>query len=456
MRFIVENFGPIKMADIPIKPFTVFIGSNASGKSYLAYLIWCFLAVEPDWNSLRDIISNNLGDTTKDSKELKAAEGVKRCILEIFKRFEEIWGKNLEILLKDTFLVDNISELISTGEDRCKIVICNDDCSMKIECEISEGLEIRVDNAVIKKLEDTLAVSATPIAENIVQVLLRFGEYSHDMIMPMHSPIPEVSGLIPVVFNWIFDGYCPYTPVTIIPDGRSGLLRARDAIVYTLMSAKEGVKLNAVDSNFMRSMETAYPEVRNENIAKISNFIEKRLNIKYTIQRKPPRYIIKFRNIEMPLQKAPSGYRELAPIIYAIRHILDEGQILIVEEPEAHLHPDAQIIVTRALASLSEYNDVIITTHSITVLDEISNLIRLNRLSKEEKAKFGYEEWEGLDFENISIYLFTGDGYVKPLEIFEDGLAESELDRVILEIANLHAQVEEAFDEHTRKLQAQK
>ncbi len=455
MRFIVENFGPIKMADVPIKPFTVFIGSNASGKSYLAYLIWSFLAVEPDWNLLRDIISSNLGDITKGPKELKTTEGVKRCILEVFERFEEIWGKNLETLLKDTFLVDNISELISTGEDCCKIVICSDDCSMKIECEISDELKVNVDDAVIKKLEDTLAVSATLIAENITHLLLRFEEYSYDIIIPIHSPIPEVSGLIPVVFNWIFDGYCPYTPVTIIPDGRSGLLRARDAIVYTLMSAKEGVKLNAVDSNFMRSMETAYPEVRNKKIAKISNFIEERLNVEYTIQRKPPRYIIRLRDIEMPLQKAPSGYRELAPIIYAIRHILDEGQILIVEEPEAHLHPDAQVIVTRALAGLSEYTDVIITTHSITVLDEISNLIRLSKLSKEEKAKFGYEEWEGLNSNDISIYLFTSDGYVEPIEVFEDGLAESELDRVILEIANLHAQVEEAFDEHTRKLQAQ-
>ena len=41
-RLSIKNFGPIKRADIDIAPLTVFIGSNNSGKSYIAKLIQCF------------------------------------------------------------------------------------------------------------------------------------------------------------------------------------------------------------------------------------------------------------------------------------------------------------------------------------------------------------------------------------------------------------------------------
>lgn len=39
----IKNFGPIKSADFSIAPLTIFIGSNASGKSYAALLMHSLL-----------------------------------------------------------------------------------------------------------------------------------------------------------------------------------------------------------------------------------------------------------------------------------------------------------------------------------------------------------------------------------------------------------------------------
>ena len=36
----VKNFGKIKSADVEVKPLTLFVGDNNSGKSYLLSLIW--------------------------------------------------------------------------------------------------------------------------------------------------------------------------------------------------------------------------------------------------------------------------------------------------------------------------------------------------------------------------------------------------------------------------------
>ena len=44
-RIKVENFGPIAQAEVDMKPLTVFMGPNSSGKSYLALLIYSLARV---------------------------------------------------------------------------------------------------------------------------------------------------------------------------------------------------------------------------------------------------------------------------------------------------------------------------------------------------------------------------------------------------------------------------
>ena len=53
------------------------------------------------------------------------------------------------------------------------------------------------------------------------------------------------------------------------------------------------------------------------------------------------------------------------------------GDTLIVEEPEAHLHPAAQTEVAHTLARLVNAGvQVVVTTHSDRLLKEFGNLIR--------------------------------------------------------------------------------
>ncbi len=480
MRFIVENFGPIEKADIRIKDLNIFIGRNSTGKSYLAYLIWCFLAVKPDWKKLREFVEKyipneliskviekdrELYEKMKQDEDFdfqsyveelhkltdKISENVRGFIIDVFRRFDEIWKENLEKLIKDAFMVDDLKELVRFGEDCAKVVVCNDDCTMKIYANIDEnGLTVEIDERVIKEIQENLfitAVSGEPI-------YLTLDYYKNSEELTHHEFIVEnyhVVKTIPIVFGWIFDGYVPYHSTFIAPDGRDGLIRSREVYLHALLS---DVVMNEVDKKFMRFLESLYPKVKNEKISEIASFIEEKLGIEFILQRGVPRYVISIDDLKIPIQRAPSGYKEIAPLIYAMKFGLDEGYTVIVEEPEAHLHPDAQVVVTRALAKLSKYADVIITTHSITVLDEISNLLRVNRLSSDEKKKLGYDEDEGLTPENLGIYLFS-DGKVEELEVYEDGIEETELDRVIIDIANMHAKVDEYY-ERSRRLQAQR
>ena len=465
MRFIVENFGAIERADIKLKKLNVFVGKNASGKSYLAYLIWSLLSVEPDWeileNLFSDYISNNSIKNLLESKERnddrlvkELKKKFKELAIEIFKQFDKIWSRNLEEFLKNAFFVDDINELVRIGKDEAKIVICNDGGNKKIYFEINKGLKSWVNEEVLSSLSNNLYIDIIPGKPSLI-----FFYYSEIDDPPYiisatdyYQSFYQFLHFIPTCFAWLLDGYFPYATTFIAPDGRTGLIRSIEAYKYAIMSSK--VFINEVDRKFMINFETLYPKIKNEEISKIADFIEEKLGVRYTLKREPPRYSVKIGNIENILQTAPSGYRELAPIVYAVRYALDKDNIVFIEEPEAHLHPDAQIIITRALAGLSNYCYIVTTTHSITVLDEISNLLKLKKLPDEVKKDLGYEEWEGLSPENVGIFLFS-DGRVHELKVEEDGIEESCLDRVIIEIANRHVKVDESY-EHFRKMQTQR
>ena len=393
MRFIAENFGPIECVDIKLRDLNVFTGKNSTGKSYLAYLIWSLLAVEPDWEKLRNLFEEYLpneliSEIAKKDKELhekierkqfdfksyvdepheisdEIAKKVKTLILEIFRRFDEIWGRNLEELIKDTFLVDNLGELVKTGKEKSRIVVCNDDCTMRISIEMcKDGLTSRVDDTVLKEVEENLFVTIF-FGEPMLPTLY-YKDATHDEFFTENY---QIAGIIPVIFSWIFNGYFPYTSTFIAPDGRDGLIRSREAYIHALLSKEallgKRVVMNEVDRRFMRFLESLYPTIKNKKISQLANFLEKKLGVNYILQREPPRYLLSIKGLEVPIQRAPSSYRELAPLVYAMRYGLDDGFVMIIEEPEAHLHPDAQVIAMRTLAGLSKSVDVILITHSI-------------------------------------------------------------------------------------------
>ncbi len=74
---------------------------------------------------------------------------------------------------------------------------------------------------------------------------------------------------------------------------------------------------------------------------------------------------------------------ELAPVVLYLRHIVQPGEVLIIEEPESHLHPAMQVEFIRQLAGVVRSGiRVMLTTHSEWVLEELANLIRLSGTSQ--------------------------------------------------------------------------
>ena len=91
---------------------------------------------------------------------------------------------------------------------------------------------------------------------------------------------------------------------------------------------------------------------------------------------------------DIRLTRAASMVSELAPVVLFLRGGIHPGDLLIIEEPEAHLHPGAQTEIALTLAGLVRAGvRVVVTTHSDWLLKEIANLIRIGELKRKGDRK---------------------------------------------------------------------
>ena len=73
-------------------------------------------------------------------------------------------------------------------------------------------------------------------------------------------------------------------------------------------------------------------------------------------------------------------------MVLYLRYLVEPGDLLIIEEPESHLHPALQTAFARELARLVHSGvRVMLTTHSEWIREALANLVRLSELSEERR-----------------------------------------------------------------------
>ena len=125
---------------------------------------------------------------------------------------------------------------------------------------------------------------------------------------------------------------------------------------------------------------------------------------------------------DLSLIRASSMVTELAPIVLYLRHMVETGDVLIIEEPEAHLHPAMQASFARELARLvSSGVRVVMTTHSEWILEQIGNLVRASELPQEKRQ--GIEGSDiALEPASVGAWLFKPKGSQKGFRVEEIAL----------------------------------
>ncbi|MYG00343.1 AAA family ATPase [Candidatus Poribacteria bacterium] len=159
------------------------------------------------------------------------------------------------------------------------------------------------------------------------------------------------------------------------------------------------------------------------------------------------RYVPQGTNEEIRLSQASSMVSELAPLVLYLRGLVQPGDTLIIEEPEAHLHPGAQADMAVILARLVRAGvKVIITTHSDWLLQEIGNLIRAGELEKagEEVSDLP----TSLQTEEVGIWHFQKNGMVEEIPYNRiDGIEPLEYLDVAEDLYNRSSRLQNRLEE---------
>ena len=138
------------------------------------------------------------------------------------------------------------------------------------------------------------------------------------------------------------------------------------------------------------------------------------------------------------LEHSSSMVSELAPLVLFLKYLINPGDLLILEEPESHLHPAAQRQLARGIVRLVNAGvKVLITTHSETFVSQINHLLRISYASKRWLKEHNFEPEDCITHDQVGAYQFAwdeeqGGSVVKPLEVHKDiGIDEAEFIGVI-------------------------
>lgn len=141
----------------------------------------------------------------------------------------------------------------------------------------------------------------------------------------------------------------------------------------------------------------------------------------------------------VPIQTSASLVKSLAGMIFYLKHLAKEGDMLIIDEPEMNLHPDLQVKVARVFAKVIQAGlRLTVSTHSDYIIRELNNLIMLSSEKEEVKEvakSLGYKKDEYIRPEDIRVNFFhfatKTMAKVTPLKVTQEGFDVKTIDETI-------------------------
>ena len=141
-------------------------------------------------------------------------------------------------------------------------------------------------------------------------------------------------------------------------------------------------------------------------------------------------------NLKLALSDTSSLVKTLAYFVTLIKHQLSPGNVLLIDEPEINLHPDNQYYLARVIAMLANAGvKVVVSTHSLTFLQELNNLMMLAQLEDSDVKKslyteFGYQPEMELNRETVRAYWFENHT-IEALPMDEVGIVTENIDELL-------------------------
>mgnify|MGYP002734161407 FL=1 len=338
----IDQLGRIRDSEILVSPLMVFSGESGLGKSYLALLCHYFFELLINTSRLNHFFVDNNIDFNVLSKDFKDAG----TALEIKKQDLEAW------MAKDAILY-------------LRYMLGYDGISGQIEITLPESIPDTM--AFTYKNELTGLVNEEDLYTILSLGNLRFRIQEKTQF----DESPFAFLLRFVMIDYIFGNYQMLDSTFVLPPSRGPILT--EQIIPTT-----GMYLEFLNDMTGLNRIKPRPDTASEIVLNLFRTI-----LEGEVNKEETTYIYTTNDASMPVSAAAASIREIAPLqILAKKQDVSRCAIL-VEEPEAHLHPLKQRMMADIIGALSHNGAIMqITTHSDYFLRRLNELIMFAKAKK--------------------------------------------------------------------------
>ncbi len=474
----VRDFGPIAEGEITLKPLTILVGPNNSGKSYAAMLLHsifeaCFPAawftgmpsgfrhVRVPFHGART--RSFTSDELAEIPALRAGQSVSLpkettgCLLEAI--LKQTWEHELGDELKRS-MGCQLDDLVSIGTDSFHLRIR----SSRYSTEVSHAKKLELTTADVNSGDMEVRIEAARSDQGFTESLptptalqIRVPAWSL-----RESERGDLFGSVLSDSMSRFILQSTARPCYYLPAARSGILQGHRALAasiirrapFLVVEPFEAPGLSGVVADFL-SMLLSLPEEEgklHDLAQELEREVMKGEITLHTPRGEVPREIkYRYRDTDIPLHRSSSTVSELAPLVLYLKYVVSPGSVLIIEEPEAHLHPANQRVIAKYLAQLVGRGvHVVITTHSDWLVEQLSNIVKLTSMTPQARArKFHGLKDAVLAPEDVGAYVFSYDAKsrghrIQAIQVDEDGIPEDEFLRIHEELYEESIAIEKA------------
>lgn len=346
IKIHINGFGPLKDITISLAPFVIITGKSNLGKSYANYLIYYLWSVL--FRSRGTGIWNDIFDLKKDEDTLEISyrmleerldKGVQK-FMRVFLGDEKMdCDVNYDFPFKEfkfhykfipTGIDDNTPSVIKAQQqqERCEVII-NDVPFLRI------GIDSREDVKFILNFKFICDIFNSQITSCF---LLPPGRGA--FVGENYTLKREVASSLGM-YNDFFEDYDKY----VLSQGKSG------GFIY------KSVENNILHGSLSSKDSKQYLDLKDGK--------------------------------EISLTAAASSIKELSPLLFYLKNHSASPGAICLEEPEAHVHPSAQLEIADIIAEmLNDGNVFNITTHSDYFLQRINQLIKLGDVKVKSEETF--------------------------------------------------------------------
>lgn len=380
VRFNIDTLGAIRNSSFTLSPLMIFSGESGLGKSYAAFLVhYLFILLQGD--RIKHFFE---GYNFKKIFEAKVSgKAILRVSVNEFKQ----WINN-DAITYIGYLIGN----------------------PQLQGDVSIDIPIKDDNFDFIYNEELRGLNN----QEEIYYSISLDNFTYSVVASkfIEDSTSFYALLAAVLRDIVFGDYQDLSSAFLLPPSRGSLMELDERPSFS-----SGMYDEFWDLKLAITRPLPKPEVLDSKILSCVQSVNKG-----NIERVDGKFMYFTNGVSMPLTAAASSVKELAPLTLFLNKYSVNKVSMLLEEPEAHLHPIRQSYLADLIACMVNGGAYLqLTTHSDYFLKRLNNLIKLSILKEhlgskpfhDFISKWQIDESYLLKVENVaSFYLKdSGQGY---------------------------------------------